>query len=256
MRLLTCLLKLLGGVAAAAQIRTVPLEDLLEETAAGADSSSLRFGTTALKAGPMREDAGPSRYIFPFENGGQKPVRIVSIGSNCSCVRALQGVGTVAPGEASQIVMEFDPTGHPGRFLRKLFVRSDEAVRPVAVLTLEVEVLSANPLADYYPVDMGTLRLRRDSVSFSAGRPAEAAIRAVNVGNGSFSPEFETAFLPSCIKVSCEPQTLAPGQEGMIQIRYEPGEEETPAETARLRLMVRGTGTTPSRSVIFIEIKK
>ena len=44
MRLLTCLLMLLGGVAAAAQIRTVPLEDLLEETAAGADSSSLRFG--------------------------------------------------------------------------------------------------------------------------------------------------------------------------------------------------------------------
>ena len=67
MRLLTCLLMLLGGVAAAAQIRTVPLEDLLEETAAVADSSSLRFGTTALRlarCGKMRDHpatSSPSR---------------------------------------------------------------------------------------------------------------------------------------------------------------------------------------------------
>jgi hypothetical protein len=78
--------------------------------------------------------------VFPFRNRGDKPVRIISVDSSCSCMAAEPGKEVYAPGETGEIRVEVALTGYVGRLRRSVAVETDDATGRFAELTLTVDI--------------------------------------------------------------------------------------------------------------------
>lgn len=239
-----------------AQIRLVPSEKLREYDSPllCADSSALLFEYRVLDAPAMSEDSAPLCIEFPFRNVSDREILITRAQSSCSCVRLPQfadGAGMLlSPGQEMVLVAVYDPSGHPGKFRRRISLYSSASEEhPAAVLTINAEVAWKSGPEGEYPFRCGSLRLRR--TSFEVGPAAENVhIPCLNAGNLPLSITAETAFVPFPLSFRCSPETIAPGQEAMLIIETEAG--DCPPGT--YPLILKGSGARPSESRIMIKI--
>lgn len=254
-RLITTLcLSLASVLSAQAQIRTVPADRLarIASPRLSRDSAALSFDTRHIVAEPMNEDDAPSTYRYVLTNVGDAPLEIKGLKTTCSCLIASCTKRSLLPEETAEIVVRYDPSGHPGRFERKIFVYTQEGDDPSAVLRLSADVKTGSDLSGMYPVQKGTILLRRDAVSFVKGEKAVEKIRFINAGDRQLKLECEPMFLPGYLDFEVRPQTLAPQEEGEIVISYDPSEGGEKAEAA---VILKGLGVPPRQSSIKVIMK-
>ncbi len=239
---------------AEAQLKIVPRERLesVVSPRLSRDSSSLFFEVSRIVAEPMNEDDSPSVYRYPFRNVGKESVFIRTVRTTCSCATAYCNVSEVKPGEKAEITVRYNPKGHPGRFERKIFVYTREGNDPCAVLSLNVVVSSGTGMSDEYPVQMGRIRLRRNSVSFCKGEKAVEKIRFINTGGSSLTVGCEEFFLPACISFESRPATVEAGAKGELVISYDPAAGQ---ERDEVRLMLKGLGVPPAQATLNVRIE-
>lgn len=253
-RFITLCLCLMLPSAASAQMRLVPKEKLESVSAPvlSADSASFRFDVKHIKAEPMSEDDEPVVFRYRFSNVSGEELKISRIVSTCSCAAASCPVSSVAPGGASEILVRYDPKGHPGRFERKVFVYTDDEGSPAAVLRLSVEVASGSDLSGDWPIQKGGIRMRRDKLVLTEGERSVGKLRFINVSGKDLRLQCEEAFLPSCLSFRSEPETVKDGQTGEMIVSYDPSEDGR----ASMKIMLKGLGVPPSQSSIEVELKK
>lgn len=242
-----------AAVTAHAQIVIVPREKLeaMNNPKLTAAALAMKFETMYIQAGPMGEDDGVQTFAYPFTNVGEDTLKVRNLISGCTCMTALCPKMTVAPGESSEIIVKYNPKGHPGRFERKVIVYADQDQEPTVILRLNVEVERGGDFSGLYPIAMGNIRVRRNVVSFSSGRKGVEICPFVNVSGKDFTLVCETPLLPPCLSVRAEPQTLQPGQEGEIIITYSP---EKGGQRPKMPVMFKGLGLPPVQSSIMVNI--
>lgn len=247
-------LVLAPALSAHAQIRTVSPDRLARVASPrlSRDSAALSFDTRHMTAGPMNEDDAPSTYRYRMTNSGDAPVGIKDLRTTCSCLTATCTRSSLLPGETADIIVRYDPAGHPGRFERRIFVYTQDGEDPAAVLKLSVDVKAGSDVSGIYPIQKGTIRLRRDEVSFSKGEKAVEKLRFMNVGDKPLSLKCEDMFLPDCLGFSTRPQTVGPQEEGEIVISYDPSKGGERTESA---VILKGLGVPPLQSTIKVKMK-
>lgn len=236
-----------------AQIKILPRQEL-DGPVFSADSSSLAFERVRVEVKGLSEDSAPVGFDFPLSNCSEHNLKITRLGSSCGCVTARISKHELAPGEEAVISAIYNPKGHPGKFLRRIFVyteASDEL--PAAVLYMDADVAWKEDRSTEFPFNLGNLRLRRTAVSFDLGKADKVQLRCYNAGTASISLESEQPFLGPAIFAAMTPSVLGPSQEGEIAIEYRP-EAASDSQSMHL-LMFKGTGARPSESSIKIEIK-
>ena len=93
------------------------------------------FGTIA--------NTGPVSRVFQILNVGQGPLEIGGVSTSCGCTTAEIGSRRLAPGEATDLAVTYDPLAHGGAtgdFMRIVYVRSNDPDTPEASLTFRVTV--------------------------------------------------------------------------------------------------------------------
>ncbi len=235
------------------QIRIVP-KDRLDAVASprlSCDSASLGFNVRRIVAPEMTEDDAPSVFVYELKNIGTERLEIRALRTTCSCLTAKAGKQSLEPGENTEISVRYDPEGHPGKFERRIFVYTREGSLPSAVLTLKVDVRSGSDLSGEWPVQMGTIRLRRSEVAFAEGQRAVEKLRFINVGDKPLTLGCEEAFLPECLSFEARPQTVLSGQEGEIVIIYDP---QAVTRGDHMKVILKGLGLPPTKSSITVRI--
>lgn len=234
---------------ASAQLKMISKEKLksVNYPDLSADSLSLAFVTKHIIAEPMNEDDAPKIYAFGFVNKGQCDLEIKRLVSTCSCLQACCLDRVVAPGQKSEIIMTYNPKGHPGKFERKVFVYTQDGNAPAAVLRLSVEVDNGSDISSQYPVAMGKIRLRRKTISFTKGTDAVEKLRFVNVSGKELQFAFDKAFLPECIKI--EVPSTRPDEEAEIIVRYD---STKPGAREKHTIFLNGLGVPPSQSALIV----
>ena len=200
----------------------------------------------------MNEDDPPSSFTFRFRNISDRTISLERITTTCSCVSAICNRSEVGPDEAAEIIVRYNPKGHPGKFERKIFVYTGKGDAPAAVLKLSVDVDRGADKSSVYPILMGRIRLRRGSVMFPAGRLAVERIPFVNVSNKEIALRCNEMLLPDCLDFRTEPEEVGPGQEGEMIITFNPAKGQV---KENMMVVLDGLGLSPSRSSIKIEIK-
>ena len=254
-RLITVLVVLLMSlIPVSAQIRMVSKEKLASVTdpRLSPDSSSLRFETRHIIAGPMNEDDGPVTFIYRFTNEGKEGLTIKKLVSTCSCASAVSSVSAVAPGESAEISVRYNPKGHPGKFERKVFVYTRDGNDPSAVLRLSVDVSSGADKSREWPVQMGGIRLRRSEVTLERGVRSVEQLRFINLSDKPMTLTCEDMFLLECLSFKSVPETVLPDQEGEIVITYDPSKD---GAREVMKLILKGLDLPPTKSTITIYCK-
>ena len=180
-----CIAVMSSAMTAAAQLRMVSKEKLeqVSDPSHSADSAFLAFDTRHIVAEPMNEDDASKTFVYRFTNVGSETMQIKRLVSSCSCAAAVCTVKEVAPGASAEISVRYNPAGHPGKFERKVFVYTQDGNDPSAVLKLSVDVSAGSDLSGEWPVQMGSIRLRRSEVTFRAGEKAVETLRFINAGD-------------------------------------------------------------------------
>ena len=253
--ILICIAVMASAMTAAAQLRMVSKEKLeqVSDPRHSSDSAFLAFDTRHIVAEPMNEDEAPKTFVYRFTNVGSETMQIKRLVSSCSCAAAVCTVKEVAPGASAEISVRYNPAGHPGRFERKVFVYTQDGNDPSAVLKLSVDVSAGADLSGEWPVQMGSIRFRRSEVTFKAGEKAVETLRFINAGDRPVSLDVDRDFLPACLSVSMEQGQIAPGEESVIRVSFDPsmsGARET------MKVILKGLGLPPSQSSITIRIKQ
>jgi len=82
-------------------------------------------------------------HTFTVTNVGQGPLEITGVSTSCGCTTAEVDRAHLQPGQQTALKVAFDPQTHggsTGRFLRLVYVRSNDPERPEAQIEIHVTV--------------------------------------------------------------------------------------------------------------------
>ncbi len=250
------------GVAAATVIATpargqfhiVPRErlDSLANPALASGAEAMRFTRKRINTGSIGEDDGPKSFTFEWQNVGDKPLVVTRVTTTCGCAAPSWDRQPVKPGEKARLTVTYHPKGHPGSFVRKIFLFTQLASNaPTAILELAGEVIPSARPTYAYPHARGNLLLKQEEIRFEEGSLGVERIECLNGGNDTLRVGIDTRILPPCVKAEFRPATLRPGEIGELTVRYDPSAGRAPA---RVPLFLTGLGLPPSQSAVTIRI--
>ena len=184
---------------------------------------NLVFEQLSWDFGAIRETDGVVAHRFIAENRSEKPLVILNVVGSCRCVRAEFSQKPLLPGEKTEVIVRFDPLGHPGAFSKDMGVYTSERIK-VATLTVTGEVIARpKSIEERYPVDAGAgLLLEMSLCSFSylyAGHDTHAAVGYVNTSAEAVQLELRP-IRQSPELVLTYPREIPAGGEGTIDFGY------------------------------------
>ncbi len=243
-----------GGFRAGAQtdLERLAMIDSLSNPMVAEGSGVMDFENVRIEAGEMSEDSAPSEYVFRWTNRGESPLSITWIQTTCGCAAPSFERVPVQSGETGSLKITYHPKGHPGGFLRKIFVYTDLSDRkPTAVLELSGKVIpSVLPTGDY-PVAMDGLLLKRASVSFAGDVRQTERIECLNAGDRALEISVDPKTLPKGVRV--EPMRIAPGEVNDLVLRFDPSAAgRLPASAP---VFLKGLDLPPTKCMITVNFK-
>jgi hypothetical protein len=173
--------------------------------------------------------------IFPFRNGGDRPVRILSLDPSCSCMAAEPGKEFYAPGESGEIRVELALAGYVGRLRRSLAVETDDPDHKFTELTLTVDISEPVAITPRFLFWQVGERPEEKSLEIVVAEPAKTTIDGFECGNPQFNVQ------------------LRPGPAGHYRLLVKPADAQQPADAAiHLKAVVGGRAQV---YVIYVAIK-
>ena len=199
------------------------LIDSLSNPGLSPEGRALKFDTAVMDAGTVKEDAAPREYEFFWTNVGDTPVTVVKVTTDCGCAVPSFDSVPVEPGERSSLKITYYPKGRPGNFSRRIFVYADvSGSLPAASLSLRGYVEPSDRPVWNYRFRMGSLCLKYKDIYLKDDRKAVERVLCMNAGDEPLTVGVDTALLPPFLEVSVEPETIPPGGEADIVVRYDP----------------------------------
>jgi cytochrome c-type biogenesis protein CcmH/NrfF len=102
----------------------------------------IELSATEFDFGTIPNDT-PVSQTFQVRNVGEGWLEITGVSTSCGCTSAEVTPRRLAPGEAAELRVTYDPRvhgGEAGTFLRQVYIRSNDPETPEAVLTIHVTV--------------------------------------------------------------------------------------------------------------------
>lgn len=196
---------------------------MLASAATAIANSNVQWLNPDYDFGAIAEADGVASGQLRFVNSGDKPFSIISVHTSCGCTTANIPRDPILPGDTAVITVNYDPTGRPGKFEKKVTVNfSDEALSPRASLRIHGVVIGTpKTLQSRYPVDAGIMRLHSSVIPFGDVRRNTAKSDFVEIYNAStdtISPIWSN--IPPFISVAPLVNVIPPGQQAVYNLMF------------------------------------
>lgn len=215
----------------------------------------LQFDSLIRHIGKLSEAEIPCSVRFPFTNVSHSVIHITNVRTSCGCMSAVSDKKILAPYERGIITLTYHPSDRVGTIDTQAFVYTDvSGKQPVARLILLGEVVSDDEWG-HLPKTMGTLRLKRKTVTFNQLTPKQCPSERIPCANSGGTPlKLSAKLLPSYITFHTEPEVLPPDKEGELVITVDGSKLPVNRGALKLSLMVEGVKGRPSERMIQIII--
>ncbi|HOB83039.1 MAG TPA: DUF1573 domain-containing protein [Bacteroidales bacterium] len=182
----------------------------------------MKLSQTEHNFGKFKEEAGRQTHEFLVTNSGTSPLVIQNIVASCGCTTPEWTKQPIPPGGKGVITAIYDPQNRPGAFNKTLSVYTNSKPE-VVVLSIKGEVIPREKtMEELYIFPVGSIRFESNHLAFTNVKKTEKKIRVMQVINPSKEPvkiEFES--LPAHLTLKANPETLKPGQKGIIEGTYD-----------------------------------
>lgn len=98
------------------------------------------FETTLIDYGTVENDSDGQR-IFSFQNTGDADLIIKNVQSSCGCTIPKKPENPIAPGEKSEIIVQYDTKNRQGPFRKTITVTTNVEENPIVALKIKGTVL-------------------------------------------------------------------------------------------------------------------
>ncbi len=188
----------------------------------GMGQPKVQLSSSEYNFGKFKEEAGRQTYDFTVKNDGNMPLVIQNIVASCGCTTPEWTKSPIPPGATGKITAIYDPANRPGAFSKTLAVYSN-AKPQVVVLTIKGEVVPREKtVEEIYTFPVGPVRFESNHLAFTNVKKTEKKIRVMQIINTSNAPakiEFEN--IPPHLALKANPETLKPGQKGIVEGTYD-----------------------------------
>lgn len=160
----------------------------------------------------------PVTAVFKFTNKGKEPLIINSVDPGCGCLTSKWTQGAIEKGEQGEIIVTYDAM-QLGRFDRIIEVFSNAEESPAQVrMKGTVTQGDKQTIQDMYPYSIDDIMLSTSNVELEVNKN-DSAKAVINIYNGSKDVYTPTLMhLPSYITAKCEPEMIARGRKGTIEL--------------------------------------
>lgn len=178
--------------------------------------------------GTFKEEAGRQTFDFIVTNTGNQPLVIQNVVASCGCTTPEWTKQPIPAGAMGKVTAIYDPAGRPGPFNKTLSVYSNTKPE-VVVLIIKGEVIPHEKTIEELftfpvgtPATGGVVRFELNHLAFTNVLKTEKKMRVMQIINPSSSPvKVEFDDLPAYLNLRANPETLKPGQKGLIEGTYD-----------------------------------
>jgi hypothetical protein len=184
--------------------------------------SKMQLLETEHDFGKFKEEAGRQTYDFAVTNTGSDPLVIQNIVASCGCTTPEWTRSPIPAGGKGKITAIYDPRDRPGPFNKTLSVYSNSKPE-VVVLTIKGEVIAREKtVEELFTFPVGSVRFESNHLAFTNVKKTEKKIRVMQLINSSDKDaKVEFINLPPHLSIKATPETLKPGQKGLIEGTYD-----------------------------------
>jgi hypothetical protein len=192
-------------------------------------SSGAQVAVTTMKLsesqhdyGVFKEEAGPQKYDFILTNTGSQPLVIKNVVPSCGCTTPEWTRQPIPAGGTGKVTAIYDPKDRPGQFNKTLSVYTNTQPE-VNVLVIKGEVTPREKtIEELFTFPVGVVRFESPQLAFTNVKKTEKKIRVLPVINPSEVPvKIEFDQIPAHLTIKATPETLKPGQKGLIEGTYD-----------------------------------
>jgi hypothetical protein len=184
--------------------------------------TTMKVKETEHDFGKFKEAAGPQSYDFMVTNTGRDPLVIQNVVASCGCTTPGWTKQPIPSGGTGKVTAIYDPKDRPGVFNKTLSVYSNSKPE-VVVLVIKGEVLPREKtVEELFTFPVGAIRFESNHMAFTNIKKTEKKIRVMQLVNTSTVPvKVEFIGLPAHLELKSNPETLKPGQKGMVEGTYD-----------------------------------
>jgi hypothetical protein len=184
--------------------------------------TKMQLSATEHDFGTFKEEAGKQTFDFIVTNTGTEPLVIQNIVASCGCTTPEWTKQPIPAGATGKISAIYDPTGRPGPFNKTLSVYSNTKPE-VVVLVIKGEVIPhEKTVEELFTFPVGAVRFESNHLAFTNVKKTEKKIRVMQLINTSNAPvKIEFDGLPAHLTLKVNPETLKPGQKGLVEGTYD-----------------------------------
>lgn len=114
--------------------------------------------------GTVAEEQGKITHVFEFTNTGTSDLILSNVQASCGCTTPQWSRDPIAPKASGTITVTYSTVGRPGPFTKTITITSNADKR---VLIIKGNVTpKGKKVEDVYPIVVGELRLKTESVNF------------------------------------------------------------------------------------------
>lgn len=194
---------------------------LCAATLASTAAPQVKWLTPDYDFGAIAEADGTAQGELRFVNTGDAPLAVTAVHTSCGCTTAKIPTGEIEPGDTAVIAVNYDPTGRPGKFEKKVTVNFSDDIPKSSVKIHGVVIGTAKTLQRRYPVDAGVMKLNSSVVPFGDVRKSTAKSAFIEVYNASRDTITPTwSRIPDYISVAPMDGRVAPGQQMVFNLMF------------------------------------
>ena len=184
--------------------------------------TSMKVSETEHDFGKFKEEAGRQTFDFVVTNTGSDPLVIQNVVASCGCTTPDWTKQPIPAGGTGKVTAIYDPQNRPGIFNKTLSVYTNSKPE-VVVLVIKGEVIPHEKTVDeLFTFPVGGVRFESNHMAFTNTLKTEKKIRVMPVINTSDAPvKIEFTGLPAHLEMKVTPETLKPGQKGLVEGTYD-----------------------------------
>ena len=185
--------------------------------------SKMQLQDTKHDFGIFKEESGRQTFDFVVTNTGDAPLVITNVVPSCGCTTPEWTQSPIPPKGQGKITAIYDPAGRPtGPFEKTLVVHTNSTPESV-VLVIKGDVKpKERTVEDIYTFPVGSIRFESNHMAFTDVKKNESRIRVMPLINTSDAPaKVEFDVLPPHLQLKVIPETLKPGQKGLVEGSYD-----------------------------------
>jgi len=184
--------------------------------------TKMQLSATEHDFGTFKEEAGRQSFDFIVTNTGNEALMIQNVVASCGCTIPDWTKQPIPAGGTGKVSARYDPKDRPGPFNKTLSIYTNTKPE-VVVLVIKGEVIPREKtIAELFTFPVGSIRFESNHMAFTNVKKTEKKMRVMQLINTSDAPiKVEFDGLPEHLLLKSNPETLKPGQKGIVEGTYD-----------------------------------